>query len=68
MEPLIGRTATFLNNRGYSYLLRGDLKKAGELSIPITRRPVRSAIGTATRPLPTASSTTGSVASAARDT
>lgn len=28
MEPLIGRTATFLNNRGYSYLLRGDRRRA----------------------------------------
>jgi Flp pilus assembly protein TadD len=27
-EPLVGGTAAFLNNRGYSYLLRGDLARA----------------------------------------
>ena len=41
---------------------------ADETSIPITRRPVRSAIGTATRPFPTASSTTGPSAWAASET
>jgi hypothetical protein len=41
---------------------------AVETSIPITRRPVRSAIGIATRPVPTASSTTGPSASSASET
>ncbi len=29
-ERLMGRTPEFLNNRGYSYLLRGDLGRASE--------------------------------------
>lgn len=28
LETLLGDSATFLNNRGYSYLLRGDRKRA----------------------------------------
>jgi hypothetical protein len=38
---------------------------AGELSMPITRRPVACATGIATRPFPTASSTSGPSDSAA---
>jgi hypothetical protein len=41
---------------------------ARDPSMPITRFRVRSAIGTATLPLPTASSTTGPLASLASDT
>ena len=28
LEPTLGQTVTFLNNRGYSYLLRGDRNRA----------------------------------------
>ena len=28
LEPMLGRSVTFLNNRGYSYLLRGDHVRA----------------------------------------
>jgi hypothetical protein len=41
---------------------------AGGRSMPMTRLPVSRAIGIATRPVPTASSTIGSVASRASDT
>jgi hypothetical protein len=41
---------------------------AGDVSTPITGRPVATAIGTATRPLPMASSTIGPSASPASST
>jgi Flp pilus assembly protein TadD len=37
---LMGPTAEFLNNRGYSYLLRGDIKKASDdLSLAAAKDP-----------------------------
>jgi Flp pilus assembly protein TadD len=42
---LIGPTPEFLNNRGYSYLLRGDLKKAGDdLSVAAAKDPANEHI------------------------
>ena len=77
----IGNTDPYIVENGGALLLPATWKPmpararaeapssiAGERSIPITRRPVRRAIGTATRPFPTASSTTGPSASAASET
>ena len=46
----------------------GPSSMAGEVSTPITGRPVANAMGTATRPLPIASSTIGPSASRASPT
>jgi len=47
---------------------RACTSMAGEVSIPSTGRPVASATGIATRPLPTASSTNGPSVSRASST